>query len=224
MSPRPARVLRGRAGDDPATALREHLIATARDLLAQRAVSTLTTRQLARAARVSDGVLYNHFADKHDLLVTALVRDYAERAGGFPATLPEAGSGNVEENLCECARAVRRVVGDVLPTAAGLVSEPALLHRFLRALHSDPLGPGLLIDPLVEHLTAEQHLGRLGPGDPRPAATLLFGAMVLLTAGELLDPGAARADDTRDTDDHVRSVVRTLLHGLAPGRDPSASS
>jgi len=228
MSPRPARALRGRAGDDPATTLREHLVDTARALLAQRPVSALTTRELARAARVSDGVLYNHFADKHDLLVTALLRDYAERAGRFPAALPEAGTGTVEENLRLCATAVLGVVGDVLPTAAGLVSEPDLLHRFLHALHTDPLGPGLLLDPLVEHLTAEQRLGRLGPQDPRPAATLLIGAMILLTAAGMLGPGPRTgprdAQDLRpDAEAHLRDVVATLLNGLGPGRGSPAA-
>ena len=69
MSPRQAKGVKGRVGDDPATALRNHLIDVAERLLAERPVSSITTRDIARAGEVSDGVLYNYFASKNDLLV-----------------------------------------------------------------------------------------------------------------------------------------------------------
>jgi AcrR family transcriptional regulator len=69
MSPRSARALAGREGD-AGVLLREHLLDTADRLLAQGDVATITARALARAADVSDGVLYNHFADKNDVLLT----------------------------------------------------------------------------------------------------------------------------------------------------------
>src|SRR5262249_61477702 len=71
MSPRWAKATRGRAGNDPATALREHLINTAEKLLTEKQAGAITTREIARAAGVADGVLYNHFADKHDLILAA---------------------------------------------------------------------------------------------------------------------------------------------------------
>lgn len=64
MSPRRAKATLGRVGTDPATALREHLVDTAERLLAEKQVGAITTREIARAAGVSDGVLYNYFADK----------------------------------------------------------------------------------------------------------------------------------------------------------------
>ena len=50
-------MLRG-AGDGQN--LREHLIATAARLIAQRGTGALTVREIARAAQVADGVLYNY--------------------------------------------------------------------------------------------------------------------------------------------------------------------
>ena len=84
--------MRGRVGDDPATALRELLVDSAEKLLAERQVSSITTRDIARAAGVSDGVLYNYFANKNDLLVAALMRRYAGLVSGFDADLPAPGS------------------------------------------------------------------------------------------------------------------------------------
>src|SRR5690349_17179224 len=98
MSPRRANATRGRVTDDPATALREHLIDTAEQLLTQRHVGAITTREIARSAAVSDGVLYNYFADKHELLLAALVRRYTQVLSRFEADLPQAGTGTVEAN------------------------------------------------------------------------------------------------------------------------------
>ncbi len=53
--------------------LRELLIDAADRLLADRQVSAITTRDIARAAGLSDGVLYNYFANKNDLVVVALL-------------------------------------------------------------------------------------------------------------------------------------------------------
>jgi AcrR family transcriptional regulator len=54
--------------------LREHLLAAAERLLAESRPQALTTRAIARAAGVSDGVLYNYFADRDELVLEALVR------------------------------------------------------------------------------------------------------------------------------------------------------
>src|SRR5512140_2747206 len=56
MSPRRAKAVVDRVGDDPATALRELLIDAVDRLLAQGSITAITTRDIARAAGVSDGV------------------------------------------------------------------------------------------------------------------------------------------------------------------------
>jgi AcrR family transcriptional regulator len=67
MAPRKAAVLR-----HDERSLREHLIATAERLIATVGTAGLTVRVIAREAGVADGVLYNHFADKEELLANAL--------------------------------------------------------------------------------------------------------------------------------------------------------
>lgn len=61
---------------DPATALREHLVESAGKLLSERQISAITTRDTTLSAGVSDGVLYNYFGDKNELLLAALLRRY----------------------------------------------------------------------------------------------------------------------------------------------------
>lgn len=209
MSPRRARAVRSRVGDDPATALREHLIDTAEKLLAERQVGTITTRDIARAAGVSDGVLYNYFADKHELLVAALVRRYAGSVAQFETDLPAPGTGSVEDNLVVYAKATVDLVAETLPTAAGLLAEPALLQGLMEAIHQQPYGPQQLHRPIAEYLTGEQRLGRLGDFDIDAAIVLIVGPALVLGFSTII------TGTPRDAfEQHLPAIVRTLLAGL----------
>jgi AcrR family transcriptional regulator len=212
MSPRPAKAVRGRAGDDPATALRDLLIDTAERLIGDRQASTITTREIARAAGVSDGVLYNYFADKNELIITALVRRHTETLRRYDVALPKAGTATVAENLTACALAVIELVTGTLPMARTLLPEADLLHRFIDEIHRTPLGPHRMVGPVAAYLAEEQRLGRLGEFDIEPAATLLLGSAVM--QGFTIVMGGAPQDQVIA---QVPRVVATLLRGLSPG-------
>ncbi|HWD77620.1 MAG TPA: TetR/AcrR family transcriptional regulator [Kribbella sp.] len=209
MSPRRARAVRSRVGDDPATALREHLIDTAEKLLGERQVAGITTRDIARAAGVSDGVLYNYFAGKNELLVAALVRRYAGSVTRFEADLPAPGTGTVEENLVAYAQAAVDLVAETLPTAAGLMSEPALLHGFVEAIHQQPYGPQRMHRPIAEYLSGEQRLGRLKEFDIDPAIHLIVGPAIMLGFSAIIG-GRPREHLT----EQLPGIIHTLLTGL----------
>jgi AcrR family transcriptional regulator len=210
MSPRRAKATAGRVGDDPATTLRRHLIDTAENLLAQRQVASITTREIARAAGVSDGVLYNYFADKHELIIAALIRRYERVLSTFDTGLPEPGSGTVEANLIAYAEAALALVTEALPMAAGLMSEPALLHRFIMEIHREPFGPHRLREPLANYLAGEQKLGRLGQFPPHAALSLILGPVIMLGFTELV--GGVPRDEVAA---QIPDVIHTLLGGIA---------
>jgi AcrR family transcriptional regulator len=213
MSPRRAKAVTGRVGDDPATALREHLIDTAEQLLTQRQVSTITTREIARTAGLSDGVLYNYFADKYDLLLAALLRRYQRLADRFAAALPEPGAGTLSGNLRAFAEASLAFQADLLPIGVGLISEPGLLHRFMETIHADLHGPQQNQSRLTGYLRQEQRLGRLSADvDPVAAATLLTGACLNFAIAGLVMPEGVRPDPAAA----LPAAVETLLRGLRP--------
>jgi len=201
----------GRAHQDPATALREHLIDAAERLLDERSAATITTRDIARAAAVSDGVLYNYFADKHDLLLAALLRRYQALAGRFDAAVPPPGSATVEQNLHAYAEAMLDLHGRLLPTIAGLVSEPVLMHRFVEAIHDVPFGPQHNQHRMAGYIAAEQALGRIaGDVDPDATSILVTGAaLVLVIAGHVLPAGARPVAAAR-----LGGIVETLMRGI----------
>jgi AcrR family transcriptional regulator len=210
--PRPARAVAGRGGD-PGLALREHLLAVAEELLAERQVSAITIRDLAGAADVSEGVLYNYFADKNDLLLTALVRRFTGIVERLHTSLPEPGTATVEANLGVFAKALFDLHTEALPIFGKLLSEPALLRRFMNDIHSPQqlFGGGQIRDPLVEYLTAERELGRVGDVDVEAAADLVVGAVATLALTGLLGavtPGVARK--------RLLAIAATLVDCLVP--------
>ncbi len=203
--------MRGRAGEDPGTALREHLIDAVDELLAAKQVANITTRDIARTAGLSDGVLYNYFADKHDLVVAALVRRYAMLITRFDSGLPAPGTGIVEDNLKAYALASLDLVAGTLPAVSSLISETALLHRFIAAIHTEPFGPHRMRQPIADYLAAEQRLGRLGDFDVDAAVDLIIGPAIMLGATELMS-GTPRAELAEE----FERIVHTMLTGLDP--------
>jgi len=195
------------SGGNPA--LRERLIDAAERLLAERQVSAITTRDIARAAGLSVGVLYNYFADKNDLVVAALLRRYEAQLTVFEANLPAAGEGEVEANLTAYAEAMFALATETLPAIAGLMSDPGLMHRFIAEIHGSEYGMQRTLGQVVAYLAAEQSLGRLGEFDVPSAVTTLVGSMIALGLQGMV--GGPAAEDARA---QIPIVVRTLVGGL----------
>jgi AcrR family transcriptional regulator len=128
MSPRKPAVLRDADGGGPRD-LREYLIATAARLIGQRGSAGLAVRDIAREAQVADGVLYNYFADKDDLLAHALLAHVASVMTAMPR-MPEAGTGTVARNLGWFIATGMDTLTRVAPAFAGLMSQPGVLVRF----------------------------------------------------------------------------------------------
>jgi AcrR family transcriptional regulator len=125
MSPRKPAVLRDGDGQD----LRDYLIATAARMIDERGSAGLGVRDIAREAQVADGVLYNYFEDKEDLLAHALLA-HVGTVMGASAQLPPAGTGAVADNLRLFIDSGLATLARVVPAFAGLLSQPKVLARF----------------------------------------------------------------------------------------------
>ncbi|MBY8849695.1 helix-turn-helix domain-containing protein [Saccharothrix longispora] len=205
MAPRRAAALR-----DGGVSLRDHLITSAAALIAERGTAGLTVRDIARAASVAVGVLYNHFADKEELLALALhehVRSVGERLG------PPAAGGTLAEDLRAFVVHALDVHAAILPAFAGLVGQPEVFARF-DAL-PDPLAGGRgLHDELAARLRVERDRGRVAAGtDVDAVATLVVGA-----CHELVLPRLYRSPATpvEVPPGYVDALVETVLNGIAP--------
>ncbi|KAB2347919.1 TetR/AcrR family transcriptional regulator [Actinomadura rudentiformis] len=203
MSPRTAAVLRDGGGE---RTLRDHLIATAERLIAERGTVGLTVRGIAREAGVADGVLYNHFADKEELLAHGL-RAHVRRTEQGLRDLPRPGDGSVEDNLRAYVTYGLAMHRAVVPAFAGLFSQPKVLARFAE------LGePGEdWRDRLRGYLRAEVERGRLAPvAKVDAAARMIVGFCHESVMAALFHEVAGPGPDQADVDD----LVTVVLHGI----------
>ncbi|WP_165984965.1 TetR/AcrR family transcriptional regulator [Streptomyces sp. YIM 98790] len=214
MSPRKPAVLRDGGGEQ---SLREYLVTAAARLIAERGTAALTVRDIAREARVADGVLYNHFAGKEELLALALhahVHEVMEQAGSAPV----AGQGTVEDNLRSFVERGLGVLGRLLPAFAGLLGQPKVLTHF----HRPGAHPGRdgFRDQLIGYLRAERELGRIAAeADPEAAATMIMGACHELILPRLFFPDAPQVPEVLEVPPgFADGIVTTVLHGIAPAR------
>jgi AcrR family transcriptional regulator len=209
MVPRRAAALR--AVDDQS--LREHLIATAARLIARRGTVGLTVREIAREARVADGVLYNHFADKEELLALA-VRAHVQAVDQRLGPPPRPGGGTVEANLTAYIDRSLTLHAAVLPAFVGLLGQPGVLAR-VTTLFSPAAGGGDLRDDLADYLAAEQRLGRLpAAANVEAAATMLNGACHELVLPHLF--AGATSTELNVPPGFADDLVATVLNGIGP--------
>ncbi|GAA0317905.1 TetR/AcrR family transcriptional regulator [Actinoallomurus spadix] len=206
MAPRRAAALRGGGGEQ---SLRAHLIVTAERLIAERGTAGLTVRAIARAAGVADGVLYNHFADKEELLAHALRARVRAVERGL-GELPEPGSGTIEGNLRTYLAHGLDLHRAILPAFAGLLAQPEVLARFADLTRPDDDWR----DRLIDYLRAERDLGRLAPQAPvEPAVRMMVGvcheAILSLLLRRSEDPDAAPVPQ-----DEIDAVVTAVLRGI----------
>ncbi|MGW4773436.1 TetR/AcrR family transcriptional regulator [Nocardia sp. NPDC004278] len=209
MSPRKAAALRDRDDRD----LRQHLIATAAQLLADQGGASLTVRTIARAAGVADGVLYNHFTDKEELLAAAL-RAHVDTVHRGLAPLPRPGTAPVAENLIAYLAQGLAMHRAILPVFASLLAQPAVLGQF----SAKPGSERDWRDLLADYLRAEQDLGRLDPAADLDAAVAMLVGICHDQALSTLLPRASHPTSPTA----VESVIATLLAGIGSRSEQSA--
>ena len=211
MAPRRAAAVRDLA--EEGLTLSDHLVATTDDLLEDISLGTLTTRRIARAAGVSDGVIYNHFPDKQALILTALLRRYARLVDRFELAAPIAGQGSVTRQLQAFAHALSDLEANALLLGAGLLADPALLERFWTEIHRVPFGIGRLRRPLIDYLIAERDRGAVDPSiDVEAVTTLVFGASGIVALTRRVNRHADRAA----LDAQLDAAIETIILGIRP--------
>ena len=214
MSPRRARAVQDHLESDPAGALRRHLVTVTRRLLAAHGLGGLTTREIARAADVSDGVLYNHFADKDELILVALGLELASLGDQFRAAMPAPGTATVETNLVAIAHACIAFQTGALPLAGALLGRTEMLARFVERVHTGDSGPQHIIAAVAGYLDAEKQAGRTADdADSMTLAIMMFGAC----QAQLLGAHFGQPTSTVGVPD-MRPTVAVLLRSLQPRR------
>lgn len=157
---------------------RDRIVDAARRVILTKGLVRATTKEIAAAASVSEGTLYNHFANKEEMFLSAL----AQLPSGFITTviaLPQrAGSDSVRAVLTDLVQVAIDFYADAIPMGASIFADPELLSRHRDLLRARGAGPQRANELVAAYLRAEQELGRIRPdSDPEAIAYLLLGAV-----------------------------------------------
>jgi len=188
--------------EEQAAATRAELLRVARELFAARGYAAVGTEEIVRAAHVTRGALYHHFADKRDLFRAV----HAQLADELLASIvaQTAGSADAWEALTRGIQAFLDACTDPAVIRISHLDAPAVLGwaewREVDAQH----WLGVVTMALREAMDS----GVLRRRDPDPLAHMLLGAMVeaSMMIANAADPAAARAE--------VEDPLLALLDGL----------
>ncbi|WP_062355720.1 TetR/AcrR family transcriptional regulator [Herbidospora yilanensis] len=183
MAPRRAQAV------DAGVDLRDHLIGTAARLIARRGTAGLTVREIAREAKVATGVLYNHFADKEELLALGLHGHVRAAERGLPP-LPD-DDEEVGRALLAYTRRALDLHLAIVPAFENVA--PEVLERFTGLGNPAAGGQGLR-DQLAAYLRRQREAGAIAADTPvGAAATMIIGACheVTLRAPAVVPEGFA---------------------------------
>lgn len=157
---------------------RDRIVDAARRLILTKGLVRTTTKEIAAAAHLSEGTLYNHFASKEEMFLAAL----GQLPSGFVALIvglrQRVGREPVRDVLAEVARVGIDFYDDAIPMGASIFADPELLARHRALLASRGAGPQRANEAVAAFLQGEQELGRVRAGaDPEAIAYLLLGAI-----------------------------------------------
>jgi AcrR family transcriptional regulator len=193
---------------------RERILAAAREVMRGKGLVRATTKEIARAAGLSEGTLYNHFANKEELFLCTL----NELPSGFVSLIrglqERAGTEAVQSVLEQISRSALDFYGEAIPMGASFFADPELLARHRELLQQRGAGPQRANEAVAAYLRAEQRLGRVrGDADPDAVAYMLLGALYQYVYWEqfLARPRQPEADNH-----FVESLLNTLDRVLTP--------
>lgn len=126
---------RPKAARLPAPARRQAIVAAALDVFANGSYAGSTTAELARAAGVSEPILYRHFASKRDLYLACLDEAWRQLRAAFEAKAQELGSVDGPFAIAQTALGLRKkraVLPNLWIQALTEAADDAVIRRHLR--------------------------------------------------------------------------------------------
>jgi len=192
---------------------RERLIAATERLLCSRGLACVTTRDIASAAKVAEGALYNHFGDKAELILEVVLHGVGEFREVLDSLPLQVGQNTVQRNLERVLESAFHFHHKIASLVCSLFADRELLARVRGSMNERCIGPGRTASILAAYLRAEQRLGRVSANAlTESAAELLLAASFNKALHDHFYGVTGEAQVRR----HLRDAVRALLAGLDP--------
>jgi AcrR family transcriptional regulator len=195
--------------EERAEATRAQLLASATELFTVRGYAAVGTEDVVRAAGLTRGALYHHFADKRELFAAVHEEQEQRLVARIAEDLarPSPGAGPDTDPLAVLARGVRVYLDLCLePTVLRITLQDA--PTVLGWARWREVGTHYGLGLITGALDAAMQAGVLRPAPVRPLAQLLMGA--LSEAAHLI----AHAEDRAATRAEVEPALLGLLEGL----------
>lgn len=184
---------------------RDVILDAAAQVMAERGLANVTTRQIARAAGFTEAALYKHFTNKADLLV-AVVRERSTGMAQLGQAL-QSTTGNLENDLTTIAESAIAFFRAGFPMLASMFADPDTLSAHKAELLQHGMGPHKANQALAAYLRGSD--GIRPDADVNAAAGLLMGACFQHAfLAHMSTP------DHRDDGTAARAFARTLLESL----------
>jgi AcrR family transcriptional regulator len=191
--------------DRRVAARRAQILQAAESVFAAKGYHGATTREIAQAADVSEGTLYNYFANKRDLFTGLMI----SRADALIESIAEVRSDSVE--------------GAMAQLLAGQFTRMRTHHQFRLFLQEARLDPELnraLVEDVLPRISREvkrlmaalMDAGIMRRVDPEIANWTLISAVVGLAL--FADLGAAPVLETISAEALAEQVSDIFIHGL----------
>ena len=203
------------ASRSPALDQKEKLIVATERLLSSQGLGCVTTRDIARAAKVAEGALYHHFGDKAELILSVVLH----QLGDFPDVLQslplQIGQNTVQTNLQRVLESAFAFHHRMAPLVCSLFADQELLARVRNMMHERSMGPTRTTSVIAAYLRAEQQLGRVLPAAvPETVADLMLAVSFNTALRDHFFYGGSGGQ--AKTHRQLRDAVRALVVGLDP--------
>jgi AcrR family transcriptional regulator len=188
------------------------ILEAAAQLLRDKGISWTTTREIARAAGLSDAAIYSHFKSRGDLLNALIPASLVDYRGSADAFLKRVGKGTIKGNLKFLMNLARDFYTEASPKIALILVEPELFNDpGNRPISHAKTNKAETF--MADYIRAEQRMGRIN----EEADAAAIGAIIIATAFyEGFTAGLMGTAFTALRPSSAESIIDALIVGLAP--------
>jgi AcrR family transcriptional regulator len=188
------------------------ILEAAAQLLRDKGISGTTTREIARAAGLSDAAIYSHFKSRGDLLNALIPASLVDYRGSADAFLKRVGKGTIKGNLKFLMNLARDFYTEASPKIALILVEPELFNDpGNRPISHAKTNKAETF--MADYIRAEQRMGRIN----EEADAAAIGAIIIATAFyEGFTAGLMGTAFTALRPSSAESIIDALIVGLAP--------
>jgi len=199
---------------------RQNIIYATERLLQTHGLARLTMREIARKAKVAEGLIYHHFKDKAELIFEVVETRVSETKNQMLNLPLQVGTGSLSENLEEVLFSVYHIHYEITPIINCIFADEKLRVRLQEIVKERNMGPQYAIEGLDVYLAAEQRLGRLS--DAVETTVLAKCLWMISIQSAMLDRWMGNESDETQARREIRNYLQTLMVGFEPRKKTRA--